>query len=80
MSALDKLLAAEEDVYRREELILRQFAVHIRGLRGEHIEPIIALHLKDCSDYYLAHGTIDGPSTPWMTGNRRILYGKKEDN
>ena len=79
MSELDKLLAEEEKIYRHEEFILRQFAIHIRGLREEHIEPIIELHLKDCSDYYLMHGTIEGPNTPWIIVNRRIYNGQKED-
>ena len=72
MTKLEDLLAAEEEIYRREERILRQFAVHIRGLRDEHIEPIVQLHLKDCADYFLKHGTTDGPCSPWILSNRRM--------
>jgi len=80
MPTLDELLVAEEDIFRREELILRQFASHVRGVRNEHIEPLVSLHLKDCSDYFSMYGTIDGSFTPWMIGNRRADSGEKEDN
>ena len=70
MPTLEDLLAAEEELFRREELILRQFAIHVRGLKREHIEPLVAGHLRDCAKYFATHGTIDGPRSPWKTGNR----------
>lgn len=79
MPTIDELLAAEEDSFRREELILRQFASHVRGVRNEHIEPLVSMHLKDCSDYFSMYGTIDGPQTPWMIGNRGIVHGEEND-
>lgn len=80
MSKIADLLAAEEDAFRREELILRQFAFHVRGVRNEHLDPLVTLHLKDCSDYFSMYGTIDGPLTPWMIGNRRMDNGQKKEN
>lgn len=77
MSKLDELLAIEEDFFRQEERILRHFAIHVRGLRDEHIEPLLAMHLNNCSEYYLEHGTIDGTNSPWMTRNWRTNYGEK---
>lgn len=77
MPMLSDLLAAEEEAFRREELILRQFASHVRGVRDEHIDPLVSLHLKDCSDYFSTYGTTDGPFTPWMIGDRRIVWPKK---
>ena len=78
MSKLDDLLALEEEVCRREERVLRQFAAHIRGLRDEHVEPIIQMHLKNCSEYFAEHGTIDGPCSPWKIGNGRMPYAKED--
>lgn len=80
MPTMDELLAAEEDLFRREELILRQFASHVRGIRNEHIDPLVSLHLKDCTDYFSMYGTIDGPFTPWMLGNRGMSNGEKENS
>lgn len=80
MKSLEELLSEEETAFRTMESFLRQFAVHVRGLRDEHLEPLILGHLKDCSEYFSIHGTIDGPLSPWMIGNREDFYGSKKTN
>ncbi len=80
MPTLDELLSEEEDLFRKEELILRHFAFQVKGLRDEHIDPLVSLHLKDCSKYFSTYGTIDGPFSPWKLGNRGISNGKKEND
>lgn len=80
MNKLDELLKIEESAWRREELFLRHFAFNVRGRDKIDVTPLVDAHLKDCSEYFLEHGTIDGPRTPWMIANGRMLYGEEEND
>lgn len=79
MTKLDDLLAKEETAWRREELFLRHFAFNVKGRDKIDVTPLVESHLKDCSGYFLKHGTIDGPRTPWMIANGRMPYGEEEE-
>lgn len=80
ISTLDKLLVEEENLFRREEAFLRHFASHVKGIHSIQIDQLVSSHLKDCTEYFSTYGTIDGPFTPWMLGNRGMSNGKKENS
>lgn len=79
MSTLDKLLVEEENLFRQEESFLRHFASHIKGIRSIQIDQLVSSHLKNCTEYFSTYGTIDGPSTPWILGNRGMFNGEETD-